>query len=51
MLHHIGLVTNLIFFKMMSPGMLCFQNVFRISVTNRKDGKTDSMVILKTNIA
>ena len=27
------------------------QNVFRINVTYRKDGKTDSMVILKTNIA
>ena len=31
--------------------MLSFQNIFRISVTNRKVGKTDSMVILKTNIA
>ena len=31
--------------------MLDFQNLFRINVTNRKVGKTDSMVILKTNIA
>ena len=35
----------------MSHGMFCFKDVFRFSVTNRKVGKNDSMVILKTNIA
>ena len=35
----------------MTPhGILCFPNVFRISVANRKVGKTNSMLILKNNI-
>ena len=42
-------MTNSLFFKR-SNGMLCFQNIFRINVTNRKVGKTNSMVILNTNI-
>ena len=32
----------------MSHHMLCLQNVFKIKVTDKEVGKTDSMVILKT---
>ena len=45
------IITFEYFFSMMSRNMLCFQNCFRISDTNSKVGKTDSMLILKTNIA
>ena len=38
------------FFSMTPHGMLCLPNVFRISVANRKVGKTKFMLILKNNI-
>ena len=50
MLCHFSLETKWIFFSMTSQSMLCFPNVFRISVANRKVGKTNSMLILKNNI-
>ena len=49
MLSHFGLETNY-FFSRTLHGTLCFPNVFRISVVNRKVGKTVSMLILKNNI-
>ena len=37
-------------FSMTPHGMLCFPNIVRISVANRKVGETDSMLIFKNNI-
>ena len=37
-------------FSMTPHGMLCFPNVFKISVANKKIDKTDSILILNNNI-
>ena len=50
MLDHLGFVTNLIFFKDYVARYIVLSECIKISVTNRKVSKTDSMVILTTNI-